>query len=181
MTPMDAPRFTFRPLTEADLPLLCEWLNRPHLQQWWRQGAVSLDAVRDAYLPRAAGRDAAHPYLACLDGQPIGYLQSYVAAEGSGDWWPDAPGPGVLGIDQFLADGNRLGQGLGTAMVSQFVAFLMEDPRVTEIRVDPRPSNARAIRCYVKVGFREVGPITTPDGPALLMVLKRRTFQKRPA
>ena len=55
----------------------------------------------------------------------------------------------MLGIDQFLADGDQLGLGLGlgTKMVTQFVAFLMQDPTVTEIRVDPRPDNLRAIRC----------------------------------
>lgn len=165
--------FDFRRLTEADLPLLCDWLNRPHLQRWWRRGAATLDEVREKYLPRMAGRDAARPYLACLEGQPVGYVQFYLAAEGAERWWPDTPGPGALGIDQFLADGTRLGQGLGTAMVAQFAAWLMEAPGVTEIRVDPHPSNLRAIRCYARVGFREVGPITTPDGPALLMVLKR--------
>lgn len=71
-----------------------------------------------------------------------------------------------------MADGDRLGRGVGTAMVSQFVTLLMEEPEVTEIRVDPRPENARAIRCYEKVGFRGAGRITTPDGPALMMVLK---------
>jgi RimJ/RimL family protein N-acetyltransferase len=57
--------------------------------------------------------------------------------------------------------------------VSEFVSLLMEDPAVTEIRVDPRPDNLRAIRCYAKVGFRKIRAITTPDGPALLMILKR--------
>jgi hypothetical protein len=28
-------------------------------------------------------------------------------------------------------------------------------------------------RRYTKVGFKETGSITTPDGPALMMVLKR--------
>ena len=59
-------------------------------------------------------------------------------------------------------------------MVSQFAALLMQDPDVTEIRVDPRPENVRAIRCYAKAGFRAVAPITTPDGPAMMMVLERR-------
>ncbi len=165
--------FEFQSLTEADLPLLYDWLNRPHLQEWW--GAeIALEDVREKYLPRIAGSDAARPYLAYIDGQPVGYIQYYLAAEGS-DWWPDEPGPGVLGIDQFLADGDRLGQGLGTAMVSQFVALMMKDPRVTEIRVDPRPDNVRAIRCYEKAGFRRMKPITTPDGAALMMFLKRES------
>lgn len=169
---MNDSRFTFRPLTEGDLPLLYEWLNRPHLLEGWG-GETSIADVREKYLPRLAGSNAARPFLALLDGEPIGYIQYYLAAEGSAEWWPDDPGPGVLGIDQFLADSERLGQGLGTAMVSQFTELLFDDPDVTEIRVDPRPENARAIRCYAKVGFREVGPIATPDGAALMMVLQR--------
>lgn len=165
-------RFTFRPLAEEDLPLLREWLSRPHLQERWWEGEVSLDGLRERYLPRIAGADAARPFVALLDGEPAGYIQAYDASAGPA-WWPDRPGPGVVGIDQFLADGDRLGRGLGTAMVSAFVARLLEDPEVTEVRVDPRPDNLRAIRCYAKVGFREVGSITTPDGPALMMVLER--------
>ena len=173
---MTSPEFEFHPLTEADLPMLCQWLNRPHLQQWWRKGEIALDTVRQHYLPRIVEPDTAHPYLASINDQAVGYNQYYLATEGTVPWWPNQPGPGVLGIDQFLADGDRLGQGLGTAMVSQFVARLMQDPHVSEIRVDPRPDNLRAIRCYEKVGFRAVGPITTPDGLALMMVLDRQSL-----
>lgn len=169
---MPAPRFDFRPLAEQDLPLLHEWLNRPHMLEWW-SGEQSLEDVRQKYLPRIAEADDARPFLALLDGRPVGYVQWYSVSEGRDDWWPDRPGPGVLGIDQFLADGDRLGRGLGTAMVRQFTARLFADPEIREIRVDPRPDNARAVRCYEKVGFRTVGPITTPDGPALMMVLDR--------
>lgn len=28
-------QFMFKPLIESDLQLLCEWLNQPHLQEWW--------------------------------------------------------------------------------------------------------------------------------------------------
>ena len=165
--------FAFIPLTEVNLPLLCEWLNRPHLQEWWQQRMVSLDEVREEYLPRVFGDGDARPFLAYLDGEAVGYIQSYYVAQGKSSWWPDECGSGVLGIDQFLADGDRLGKGLGAAMISQFVNMLFSAPDVKEIRVDPRPDNLRAIRCYQKVGFGEVSPITTPDGPALMMTLKR--------
>lgn len=56
---MDLQIFEFRPLTEADLPLVLEWLRRPHLQEWWRSGDLTLDEVREKYLPRIAGTDAA--------------------------------------------------------------------------------------------------------------------------
>jgi RimJ/RimL family protein N-acetyltransferase len=76
-------------------------------------------------------------------------------------------------MDQFLADESRLNQGLGTAMVRAFVDRLLGDPAVTKVQTDPSPANARAIRCYAKAGFRTVGQVDTPDGPALLMVVER--------
>ncbi len=90
-----------------------------------------------------------------------------------GGWWEDETDPGVRGIDQFLADGARLGQGLGTRMVSAFVRRLFEDREVTRVQTDPDPHNARAIRCYEKVGFRALREVATPAGRALLMVVDR--------
>jgi RimJ/RimL family protein N-acetyltransferase len=43
-------RMTFRKLSEADLPLLAEWLARPHVAEWWGGGA-SMEEVRGEYLP----------------------------------------------------------------------------------------------------------------------------------
>lgn len=115
------------------------------------------------------------PYVVLADGEPIGYIQSYVAM-GSGDgWWEDEQDPGVRGIDQFLSRADQLGQGLGTRMVRAFVEQLFADPSVTRIQTDPSPENRRAIRCYQKAGFRAVCEIDTPDGRALLMVCDRAT------
>lgn len=146
----------FRPLTAADLPLVATWLARPHVAEWWG-GPLELDpGVRQ--------------FLAFLDAEPIGYAQSYQAVACHRDgWWLDVDDPGVYGIDQFLAGGSRLGQGLGTRMVRAFVAQLFADPRVTRVQADPSPANARAIRCYEKAGFHRVREVVTPDGPALLM------------
>jgi RimJ/RimL family protein N-acetyltransferase len=83
-------------------------------------------------------------------------------------WWEDETDPGARGIDQFLANSSRLGQGLGTAMVRAFVDRLFENPRVTTVQADPSPANERAIRCYRRAGFVALGEVVTPDGPALL-------------
>lgn len=156
--------FDFRPLAEADLPLLRAWLERPHVAAWWGP-AESVKALREDFL--AGGTTLA--FIAHRDGEPIGFMQCYVVM-GSGDgWWPDETDPGARGIDQFLADAARLGQGLGRAMVRAFVDRLFEDPAVTVVQTDPSPDNPRAIRCYAAAGFEPVGEVATPDGPALLM------------
>lgn len=162
----------FRPLTEDDIPMLCEWLNRPHVSQWWR-GEQSMQQVREKYLPRISGSGDARPFVACVDSEPVGYVQYYAAADGEPGWWPDEPGPDVFGIDQFIGPADRVGRGLGTRMVKEFVAFLMRDDRVGEVRADPSPENGRAIRCYEKAGFERVRDIVTPDGPAVWMVYRR--------
>ena len=115
-------------------------------------------------------------FVAVLDGEAIGYVQSYQAVAGHDEgWWLKVNDPGVHGIDLFLADATKLGQGLGTRLVRAFVAHLFADPRVTRVQADPSPANSRAIRCYEKAGFRRVREIVTPDGPALLMHRDRTT------
>src|SRR4030095_501400 len=169
------PTITFRPLGEADLPLLTHWLNRAHVREWGGgdDAAPDVEDTRRKYLPRMDEASSVRPYIAMLADEPIGFIQSYVAF-GCGDgWWEEETDPGVRGIDQFLCDSGLLGQGLGTRMVSAFAQRLLAEPGVTKVQADPDPGNARAVRCYEKAGFRPVRRLTTPDGPALLMVLER--------
>lgn len=163
---------TFRPLVAADMPMLHEWLCRPHVVEWW-EPAPSLDDVVEDFLPLTLPDAGTRGYIALHAGAPIGFIQSYVVA-GSGDgWWETETDPGARGIDQFLADPSRLNQGLGSAMVRAFVDRLFLDPAVTKVQTDPDPENARAIRAYQKAGFVAQRVIDTPDGPALLMVRTR--------
>ena len=135
--------------------------------------APSLEEVVEDFTPltRAGHRDQG--YLALQDDRAIGFIQSYVVKDAGDGWWEDETDPGARGIDQFLADADHLGRGLGTAMVRAFVTRLFEDPAVTKIQTDPNPRNARAIRCYEKAGFRAVREVDTPDGRALQMIRNR--------
>lgn len=175
------PSVTLCPMTEHDLPMLHEWLIRPHIVQWWGGEAArpSWADVEADYRPSAMAKEGVAPYIAMLGDEPIAYAQSYVAL-GSGDgWWEDETDPGVRGIDQSLADASRLGQGLGTLLVRALVARLFEDPAVTKIQTDPAPESLRAIRCYEKAGFVALKTIDTPDGPALYMVQTGGAFVER--
>ena len=173
--PVHTESVTFRAMRVDDIVLFHEWLQRPHVAEWWGRDPVApgLDETRAKYLPRVLERRAVRPYIALLDGRAIGWAQSYVALGVGGGWWEDETDPGVRGMDQFLCDARSLGQGLGTRMVTAFAALLFSDPAVTWIQTDPDPKNTRAIRCYEKSGFRAVKRIVTPDGHALLMVQDR--------
>ena len=110
------PPITLRLMTERDLPMLHDWLNRPHIVEWWGgdEERPTLDEVLEHYLPRAMAEESVTPYIAMLGEEPIGYAQSYVAL-GSGDgWWEDETDPGVRGIDQSLADPTQLNAALSS-------------------------------------------------------------------
>lgn len=168
----DAP-VTLRRMTQHDLALLHDWLNRPHIVEWWGGERPTLQAVRERYLPRVMAEERVTPYIGLLGGEPFAYAQSYVAHGAGGGWWEDITDPGVRGIDQSIAFPELLDRGLGTKLVLALVKLLFADPEVTAIQTDPAPRNARAIRCYEKAGLRRVRTIVTPDGPAVYMLLQR--------
>ncbi len=152
--------------------MLHEWLARPHWTAWWGP-APTLAEVEAEYGAWIADPSQVQPHIALLDGQPFGYIQSYVAMNSGDGWWTDVTDPGVRGIDQSIADADQLNRGLGTAMVRAFVNKLFQDPQVTRIQTDPDPRNARAIRCYEKAGFQPMREVQTPGGTALLMICER--------
>ena len=64
-------------MTESDIAMLHAWLQRPHVAQWWCDGEpLTLQSLRENYLPRVLAAEAVTPYIAALDGRPIGYAQS---------------------------------------------------------------------------------------------------------
>lgn len=164
---------TFRQLVRADLPMLHEWLQRPHVAEWWHEPSTLAEVERE-YLPVVTNESSTHAYIAMLAGEAIGFIQSYLPMDSNEGWWPEETDPGARGIDQFLADSDQLGRGLGSSMIDAFVERLFQESAVTKVQADPSPANERAIRSYLRAGFIVHKEVTTPDGPALLMLRHRR-------
>ncbi|HCA6440537.1 TPA: aminoglycoside 6'-N-acetyltransferase [Pseudomonas aeruginosa] len=164
---------TLRPMTEDDIGMLHEWLNRPHIVEWWGGERPSLEEVKEDYRPSALAEEGVTPYIGLLDGTPFAFAQSYVALGSGGGWWEEETDPGIRGIDQSIADSGLLGRGYGTRLVQALVDLLFADPQVSKVQTDPSPNNMRAIRCYEKAGFRKVKVVSTPDGPAMYMLHER--------
>jgi RimJ/RimL family protein N-acetyltransferase len=152
--------------------MLHQWLQRPHVAEWWPD-LPTLGELEHDYLPRGANESSTRAYIAVIAGEPIGFIQSYVALGSGGGWWEQETDPGTRGIDQFLANADQLGRGLGSTMVNAFVEQLFQDAAVTKVQTDPSPDNVRAIRSYQRAGFVIDSEIITPDGPALLMLRHR--------
>ena len=157
------PHYLFRPMTEADLPLVKRWLAEPHVVQWWGDTYQQFELVSGDLEVEAMDQ-----FIVVSDDRPFGYLQCY-----DPEVWPDnglgSHPRGTRGIDQFIGEPAMVDRGHGSGFIRAFIDRLLASgaPRVI---TDPDPANARAIRAYEKAGFRRDGLVDTPDGTALLMV-----------
>jgi len=162
MLPKASQRYAFRAVTEADLPLLRQWLGQPHWAEWWDDPDDDIAGIREAM-----DSVECEPLIVELGGRAIAYLQCYDPHLEDDHPYQDQPF-GTLGIDLSVGPAEMLGQGHGSAMLRQFVDELFAEgtPRVV---IDPHPDNRRAIRAYEKAGFRAFDSRTSIYGPALMM------------
>jgi RimJ/RimL family protein N-acetyltransferase len=161
---------SFELFSEKHISILQKWLKQPHVAEFWQETEDEAK-LRTKYLIDLETRGVS-AYVIKIGGRLVGYIQAYEAQKVGGGWWPDAQ-PGTYGIDQFIGLPDFINQGWGTKIIQEFVRKLYSEHNVTEIITDPEIKNARAIRCYEKVGFVRVREVQTPGGQALLMKLKR--------
>ena len=154
--------YAFRPMTEADLPMIKRWLAEPHVREWWGDPP-------EQYLLVSGDLDepAMDQYIVSTGGRPFGYLQCYDLTA-----WNSGFGvhpKGTRGIDLFIGEPDMIERGHGSAFIRAFAGQRLESgaPRLL---TDPDPDNPRAIRAYEKAGFVRDRLVETPDGTALLMV-----------
>ncbi|WP_139789745.1 GNAT family N-acetyltransferase, partial [Klebsiella pneumoniae] len=55
---------TLRLMTEHDLAMLYEWLNRSHIVEWWggEEARPTLADVQEQYLPSVLAQESVTPY-----------------------------------------------------------------------------------------------------------------------
>jgi RimJ/RimL family protein N-acetyltransferase len=153
---------SFQPLTPADHPLLLSWLQKPHVKAWWDDGDDTLEKVAQHY-GSEAGTERWFIFFQPSESappEPIGYIQSYQEDEDG------------IGIDLFLGEERYLDRGIGTQALQAFIQQVRDQVRPAYFVIDPDPANARAIRCYEKVGFRHYATVLNEEGkPAYMMRL----------
>jgi len=165
---MPASAYHFRPVSAGDMPLLQQWLNRPHVREWWGDPVAGL-----ARIEQHIGDPSISLFMVSHDGIPIGYQQSWDPHAEADHPCRDQPF-GTRGIDQFIGEPDFVNRGHGSAFIRVFVKQLFEAgaPRVV---TDPDPRNTRAIRAYAKAGFHPIDTRVTVSGEALLMGCDART------
>lgn len=151
---IEGERTRLRPATPADLDLLEAWFGEPEVYAHWGGKPLGRDEIEAKYT--GARSPSVESFIVEAEGAPAGYIQYH--DEG--------------GIDIFLEPRAR-GRGLGADAVDALVHHLMDEQRWRRVTVDPLLTNPRAIAFWFRTGFRPVGGLQTPDGPAMLMARRR--------
>jgi len=185
----DPVSLTFPRLERAHLARLRDWLNTPHVYEWWGvdaaadglggpgDKAATLEAVEAGYLPELERGGPTGYHLIVLHGTPIGMIQ----------WYPLAAYPGyaaeigepaadAAGIDLFIGDPTQVGRGLGPVVLRTFVeSIVFAHAEITRCVGAPDVRNRRSIRAFEKAGFRWVrdADVTGEPAPEHVMVLDR--------
>ena len=174
------PRFTFRPLTEADADLARGWLRQPHVRRWWNDDPTETDypeGTLDDWMTAVRGEDPTDMFVIEMDGRPIGVIQSYRV-----DAYPDyvaelgeLPAP-ALSLDVFIGEPDLIGKGIGPAVLREFLRIAFERYGLGYAVIGPARSNVAAIRSYEKIGFRYLKDYReedTSDPDHMLLDLRR--------
>ena len=163
----------FRPLVPDDLRLLHDWLQRPHVQRWWRD-RDTYDEVVEHYLPAITGDDPTDLYVVLLDDRAVGFVQTYLVTDYPEYAEVTGVGDGVAGIDLFIADAELTGHGLGTELLRRFVREIVFARAATTACVaDPDVGNTASLRAFEKAGFRVVGQFVDPEDGQLHALVRR--------
>jgi aminoglycoside 6'-N-acetyltransferase len=171
MTGVRTPEFTWRRLTPTDFPLLASWLAQPHVRRWWNH-EFTPEAVERDFGPTARGEEPGEDLLVFADGEPFGLIQRCRLAD-----YPeytaelveliDLPGE-AASIDYLVGDPERVGRGLGSAMIRLMIARTWQDhPRADCVVVPVAAANRASWRALEKAGMHRIAEgAMTPDNPA---------------
>lgn len=171
--PGAGPAIAFRPLTRADLPRLTDWLNRPHVAEWWRDEPrpdgtdpppMTPEQTEAEYGPDIDAGGPGHEYVILVDGTAVGMIQWYRLADfpehaaAIGETAGDA-----AAVDILIADLAFVGHGVGSRVIARFVADVVLPTGVDRVVAGPAVGNARSIGAFSRAGFVWVRDAVVPD------------------
>ena len=110
----------------------------PEVARWWERPEDGWPLSSEAGL---------HRLTVVVDREVAGYIQF---------WEEPDPDARHADVDIFLDPGSQ-GRGLGVEAMRTVIRHLIEERGHHRITLGTSVDNARAIRCYEKVGFRRVG------------------------
>lgn len=161
-----------RPVRPDDeLDLVHDWMNRPHVAEYWHQ-AWPRDRLRRYLVDQLAGT-VSRPCLGLLAGAAVSYWEVYrPVADPLGDAYPARDTD--LGVHLLIGERRATGRGLGTLLLAAVRdGLLAADPACDRIVAEPDVGNVASVRAFQRAGFRRTRDVELIGKTAALMVAER--------
>ena len=136
-------RVALRAMTAADVDRVAAIMAEPAVARWW-PGFDRARVEDDLLLGQEEGDRV---YVVVVGGEVVGVVQSYEE--------PD-PEYRKASIDIAVATAWH-GTGVAADAIRTLARHLIDDRGHHHLTIDPAAANARAVRCYARLGFRPVG------------------------
>lgn len=149
-----------RPMNHSDLGLMATWLSDPRILEFYGEKACSLETVTAKYGPRIGGLNDVVPCIIEYNLTPVAYIQYYRLKETELHAFGYPADGTIFGIDQFIGEPDLWGHGIGTTFILAMLEYLNTHLQATNVALEVKHTNARAIRCYGKCGFKKVKNLT---------------------
>lgn len=163
---MDNKKITFKKAISADKKLVYEWLDKPHVKEYW-DNSTEIRKNFDAYLKEPSSIE----YWIChYDKKPFGLI---IASDASApdpktkevrDYivpWIELEGR-TLVIDFTISEESFLGKGLSSETLNKFAE--VQETSVRAFLTDPEVKNEKAIHIFEKAGFVRVSTFIRGQG-----------------
>ena len=167
-------KIAFRPLSEADFPLLLKWLEEPHVKAWWDQDIHwTPSLIQKKYSSYVKGYKQENgvtksigAYIIFVEAVPIGYIQIYNAYDFSRSTPLTGLPSSLAAFDVFIGEKQFLNKDIGFKAINQFLKASAIP--YTHVFTDPDSANLAAIRAYEKAGFKRT--IKQPDTSKIWLI-----------
>lgn len=145
---LEGKQVRLRPVEERDLPLFVQWLADPELTRWLErlEKAPTLEEEYDWWHDRRSDPDGILWAIETRDSHLVGTTELRLAPRAE---------RAEFGI--AIHDKTQWGKGLGTEATRLVVDYAFEELDLNRIELTTDEENARAIRCYERVGFIREG------------------------
>jgi aminoglycoside 6'-N-acetyltransferase len=137
--PLHGDHAVVRAATLGDAEMLVRWHLDPDVMRFWDRRTFT-----DDEMAARLTRPHVDAYIVESDGEAVGYLQA---------WFGDTVE--VAGLDMFLIPTAR-GRALGPDAARTLAKYLITRAGRKRLTVDPYLWNERAVRGWLKAGFRPV-------------------------
>ena len=150
-----------RPLKDKkeDYELLYKWYHNPKVYKYFEQRIPTYQEIIEKYSKRTTIDSITPVYIIEYDNIPVGIIQ-YTKLTNDIKQTYKITKEGYE-IDIFIGEEGYYHKGIGSNAIKQLIIKLKED-NIIFVMV-PELDNINAIKCYKKVGFKQINTIKEPD------------------